>query len=360
MSQPLICATPILSMTPEDETATLPARRGTEYRLPPEKFAILEDEIITAGLYRRTYRAHLLHFLSTLAGLGIVLYLLLYTDTWWVQVLNAIMAGFFTVQLGLLGHDLSHQGVFKSHRRNKLCAVLVWGLGCGLSEGRWYHKHNAHHQSPNHIGHDPDVEIPFIFDHTQTNLRSPFAKRWLFPYQHILFWVGLWFVYPYNILNSLRFIFRDFSWRDAIELLFMAIHFALVFTLTFTALPFATALMFNLLVLLTTGVYMGLIFAPNHKGEDMLAPEETFNWVHQITLTRNLNPSALTSYLCGGLNYQIEHHLFPTVSRFQYPHLSRIVQQFCATQGIPYQSVSWTESLAEIHQALKAESAAWH
>ncbi len=326
---------------------------------PISVYQNLYHQVDQAGLFARTYYAHTITSIITLAGILCVFFVIYYNDTWWVQVANAIMASFFTVQLGLLGHDLSHQGVFRSHRLNKLCAILVWGLGCGLSEGRWYHKHNAHHQAPNHIGHDPDIEIPFVFDHNQATGRSAFAKRWLLPYQPFLFWTGLWFVYPYNLLHSLRYVLKTLSWRDIGEITLMAIHFVVLFVYTFSTLPTTIALMFNAVVFLTIGIYMGLIFAPNHKGEVMFAPEQTYNWVYQIIATRNINPSFLTSYICGGLNYQIEHHLFPTMSRFHYPQASQLVQRFCTQEGIPYQQTSWLDSLREIHQALEAEAAAW-
>ncbi|MCA9361767.1 acyl-CoA desaturase, partial [Candidatus Kaiserbacteria bacterium] len=316
-------------------------------------------EVERAGLFQRTYFEHISIFLLTLLGLGVVAYVVILTDSLAVQIANGVLAGFLTVQLGLIGHDLSHQGVFKDARANTFWAVLVWGLGCGLSESRWYQKHNAHHKAPNHIGHDPDVEIPFVFEHEQAIARSAFQQHFLFPYQHILFWVGVWFVYPHNLRLSITHLFGNLTWRAGIELILMAIHFIVLIKFTLLFLPPLVAGIFTLSVILATGVYMALIFAPNHKGEDMLEVDKEHNWVHQITLSRNITPSFITSYIFGGLECQIEHHLFPTMSRFHYVKARQVVRRFCAMHHIPYHETSWLDSLQLIHEGLRDEAKHW-
>lgn len=334
-------------------------KRGKAYSLPYSEYQLLVAEVTTAGCFSRTYLRHFLVTLVTLIGITLSAYVIVVTDKLWIQLLNACAAGFFTVQLGLIGHDLSHTGVFSSKKLNSIGALIVWGLGCGLSEGRWFFKHNAHHQSPNQIGHDPDVEIPFVFTHEQALLRSPFQQTYILPYQEILFWIGIWFVYPYNLLNSLKFLFRTFTGRSLFELILIAIHFTSIIWFTFLHLPPSIAVLFNLTVMLTTGIYMAVIFAPNHKGEDMLTPNENHNWVHQITLTRNIFSSPVTAYFFGGLDRQIEHHLFPTMSRFYYHRAQNIVRSFCIRYGIPYKETTWLESLQQIHNSLHEEARHW-
>ena len=334
-------------------------KRGSGYSLPVSDYEKLAKTVQEQGCYRRTY----IHFLGitlvTLIGIVLTFIGLTLTDNLFIQIINAVMFGFFSVQLGLIGHDLSHGGVFVSRKLNRNLALLVWGLGCGLSEGRWFYKHNTHHQSPNHIGHDPDLEIPFVFNHEQAKRYTAFSQNWVYPHQHVLFWFGLWFVYPYNILNSMRFLFSNFSLRSLTEILLMALHFLVVFGLTIFFLPIITAIVFNLVVFLVMGIYMGLIFAPNHKGQDMLEEEATYNWVQQITLTRNIKPSFISSYFLGGLEHQIEHHLFPTMPRFQYGKARKIVQVFCHQRKIPYHETTWTQSMGQIHSSLLEESRAW-
>jgi fatty acid desaturase len=157
----------------------------------------------------------------------------------------------------------------------------------------------------------------------------------------------------------LKFIFQDLSLRSLVEIFFMLVHFVLLFGFSIIFLPLAVAMAFQLVVFLTMGVYMGLIFAPNHKGEDMLEAEAAYNWVHQITLTRNIKPGLFTSYFLGGLEHQIEHHLFPTMPRYRYEDARVLVRNFCQEQNIPYHETTWLESLRQIHYSLLEESRAW-
>lgn len=334
-------------------------KRGRDYSLPDREFEELKKQVTKAGCFESSYLSHFIIFLIIANGLAFSAFIIMQTDTIWIQIVNAIFAGFLTVQLGLIGHDLSHNGVFVRSRINQAFSFLIWSIGCGLSESRWFHKHNQHHISPNHIEHDPDVRIPFVFSHEQAQMRSDFAKKYLLPKQHILFWIGLWFVYISNMVFSMRHLFSRFDSRAALELLLIGIHFALVIKFTFWFLPTFVASIFNLVVIFTIGIYMATIFAPNHKGEDMLMPKQNNNWVHQITLTRNIKPSLVTSYLFGGLNYQIEHHLFPSMSRFNYSKARPIVQDFCIKYHLPYKETSWIKSLTEIHQSLKRVAKTW-
>jgi fatty acid desaturase len=332
------------------------APRGISYALPKQEYALLRRQVDLAISNTPPLKQFFTIASITSAALTLCHFMITRDLHPLWHIINATAMGFFTVQLGLLGHDLSHQSVFQSQRKNQILATLIWGLGCGLSERRWFAKHNMHHAAPNHIGHDPDIEIPFIFDHEQTESLSPFQRRWLLPYQHYLFWIGIWFVYPYNLLNSLRFIGKQINWITLIEIILMFAHFGLLFWLTFTYLPFSTAVLFLTITCVAASVYMGLIFAPNHKGEDMLPAQATYNWVHQITLSRNITASPLIDYIFGGLQYQIEHHLFPTYSRFHYPTISRIVRSFCQENNIPYHETTWLASLAIIHTSLKQEA----
>lgn len=331
-------------------------KRGSEYSLPYSEYQSLLIAVTKAGCFKSTLKQHAFTFFAAVVGLCLSFYILTLTDVLWIQLINAFIAAFFTVQLGLLGHALSHSQVFESERVNRVLAVLVWGLGCGLSEGRWFFKHSVHHRSPNHIGQDPDLEIPFVFSDEQAGLRSDFQKKYLFPYQHILFWIGLWFVYPYNILNSMRYLFSDMTWRSAVEMILIFIHYIVAIKVTFLFLPTTTAVIFNLAALLFMGIYVGSAFAPNHKGEDMLSPNKKHNWVHQITLTRNIAPSPIISYVLSGIECQIEHHLFPTMPRFAYPRAREIVKDYCEKNNIPYHETSWIGSLQQIHNSLKDEA----
>ena len=98
------------------------------------------------------------------------------------------------------------------------------------------------------------------------------------------------------------------------------------------------------------GVYMGCSFAPNHKGMPMMQPGEQLDFLRkQVLTTRNVRGGWLVDFALGGLNYQIEHHLFPSMPRANLRHAQADVREFCAHNGIPY---SQTSALGSYRQVL--------
>jgi len=321
-----------------------------------EGYEALAAEALRLGLFDRTYGRYALCAAVALAGMGASLYAVTLTSNPFFQFCNAILLGFFSVQIGMVGHDLSHGEVFVSRRINRFCSSLAWGLCAGLSEFRWFEKHNQHHLRPNHVGHDPDLSIPFMFGPEQVKAAPVYLRRWVLPHQHFWFWPALSAVYPFNIMYSMRYYLRARSPLALAELALVVFHFIILGYFVFTFLPLATALLFFTTVFAAAGVYMGLVFAPNHKGRPELAPSQEFSWIHQILFTRDLRPSWGTFYLFGGLNFQIEHHLFPTMSRFKYRQAYDIVRDYCTKAGIEHHETTWGKSLGEMHRALRTQA----
>jgi fatty acid desaturase len=89
------------------------------------------------------------------------------------------------------------------------------------------------------------------------------------------------------------------------------------------------------------GLYLGLSFAPNHKGMPMLSSEDSAAGSHdhlrtQVLTARNVRPGRVVDAALGGLNYQIEHHLFPSMPRHNLRRAQPIVQAFCVSRGVSY------------------------
>ena len=89
------------------------------------------------------------------------------------------------------------------------------------------------------------------------------------------------------------------------------------------------------------GLYMGCSFAPNHKGMQTIAADAEVDFLRRQVLTsRNVRGGALVDVLLGGLNYQIEHHLFPNMPRYSLPRAQRLVRRYCADAQISYTETS--------------------
>ena len=105
----------------------------------------------------------------------------------------------------------------------------------------------------------------------------------------------------------------------------------------FWALPVGMAFAFLGVQLGLFGLYMGAVFAPNHKGMPIVPKDARIDFLRrQVLMSRNVTGTRFVDWFTGGLNHQVEHHLFPSMPR---PHLRRarpIVRDFCAQRGISY------------------------
>ena len=263
-------------------------------------------------------------------------------DSWACLGVAALLA-FLSTQLAFFGHDAGHQQIFASRRANRTVGFAVGNVLTGMGFGWWVPKHNAHHAHPNVVGRDPDigdgaVSLAFTADGAG-NRRG--AGRVLARYQAWLFFpllllegVGL---HASGVDNLLRR--RDRS--SAVEGILLGVHAALYLTAVLWVLSPLRAVAFVAVQQGLFGLYLGCTFAPNHKGMPVLIDDSELGFLRrQIITSRNVTGGPLIAFVFGGLNYQIEHHLFPSMPR---PNLSRarpIVQMFCADRGITYHESS--------------------
>ena len=133
----------------------------------------------------------------------------------------------------------------------------------------------------------------------------------------------------------------------------MVLHFALYLSLLFTALEPLQAVLFIAVHRGLYGVYMVSIFAPNHKAMPLLENDSEEDFLRRQVLTsRNVFSHPVTDFWYGGLNYQIEHHLFPRMPRNNLRLAQPIVKDFCRAHAIAYHETSVLQSYGEILQHL--------
>ena len=154
----------------------------------------------------------------------------------------------------------------------------------------------------------------------------------------------------YMLTNRLRF--------PIAETLAMAGHIGVYTCLVFLSLPFWQGLLFIAVNQLLIGLYIGSTFAPNHKGMLMLDGKIKLDFLRRQVLTsRNVKSSPVNDVLYGGLNYQIEHHLFPSMPRHQLKRAQKIIRPFCGENSISYYETGVFQSQREILQYLHRVSA---
>ncbi len=307
-------------------------------------FAELSKLVIDAGLLkrRRVYYAVKIS-LNLLAFAGGWVAFAHLGDSWWQLFLAAFFAMMFT-QLSFIGHDAGHKQIFRGRKANDVTGFVHGGL-TGLSYGWWIGTHTRHHANPNHEDEDPDVNLAaLIFTKAQGTERRGFL-RWMAKYQAFLFF-PLLLLEGLNLhASSVTAMFQRGFKRRKLEAVLMVAHVAAYLTAVFVVLSPGVGFVFIAVHQGLWGVYMGCSFAPNHKGMPTLSAGHKLDFLRKQVLTsRNVRGGPVVDFALGGLNYQIEHHLFPSMARPNLKHAQVIVREFCAKHGIDYAQCGWAAS----------------
>jgi fatty acid desaturase len=320
-------------------------------------YADLKRRIVDAGLLRKQLGYYLMNTAIRLSLLAVSIAVLLLFDAFWVQALNAVFMAFAFTQIGYLGHDAGHRQVFEGAKKNDYFGLAI-NTVLGLSRSWWVDTHNQHHVSPNDLERDPHTALP-IFAFSDEQARGKTGKlRSIVGYQAFYF-------FPVLLLEgigvraaSIQYLLADRTARRWIELTAMALHFTVYLALVFYALQPIHALLFIVIHQSMFGLYMGSVFAPNHKGMPTIDAASELDFLRKQVLTsRDVKGHAVTDFVYGGLNYQIEHHLFPSMPRNKLGEAQVIVRQFCIERNIPYKESGAIESHREILSFLHEVSA---
>ncbi|MDI2098275.1 fatty acid desaturase family protein [Ruicaihuangia caeni] len=339
-------------------TSTLGAVRGTTPKTDrpniTQSYTAVSRVIKESGLLRRTHRFYAMLGLGLTAALvGAGFGFVLLGDSW-LQLLIAGALGVIFTQFAFLAHEASHRQVLHSGPANDRLGRFLATFVVGMSYAWWMNKHTRHHANPNKVGKDPDIEFDTISFIEQDAAKQRGIIALITRKQGYLF-------FPLLLLEGLNLHYRSVRTLFArgpvkgrwVELTAIAIRFALYLTVIFASLPLGMAFAFLGVQLAVFGVYMGASFAPNHKGMPIIGADEKLDFFSkQVRTSRNISGGWWASALMGGLNYQVEHHLFPNMPR---PHLARartIVREHCQTLGVPYTETNLIRSYAIVIEYL--------
>ncbi|MET4783693.1 acyl-CoA desaturase [Glaciihabitans sp. UYNi722] len=324
-------------------TKTVP---GGNRANPTTEYSALLRTVRDAGLLRRRTGFYVMMFSAVVLALGgAVTGFILLGDTWY-QLLIAGALGVILTQFAFLAHEASHRQVFTSGRANDIAGRTIANLFVGISYSWWMTKHSRHHANPNVIGKDPDVERDFVSFVESDAAKATGIYAWATRRQGYLFFPILMLEGINLHRHGLQTVFGrgkvDKRW---VEISMISTRLAAYITAIFLFLPLGMGFAFLGVQLAVFGVYMGASFAPNHKGMPVLPHDSKVDFLRRQVLTsRNVKGSWIMDSYMGGLNYQIEHHLFPNMPR---PHLAKaqeIVKEYCDTHRILYTETTLSES----------------
>ncbi|MEV4764514.1 acyl-CoA desaturase [Micromonospora chokoriensis] len=321
--------------------------RGSEY-------ADLSRLVRNAGLLDRRPRRYAARVTAVLGGLVLLGVLFVRLGSSWWQTATAAGVAVLLAQLAFLGHDAGHRQIFRSRRANDVVGLVCANLVTGISFGWWVDKHNRHHAHPNTEGRDPDLVVaPLSFTAgqaaAQRGLRALFVRHQAALFFPLLLAEGL-HLHGASVRAVVR---RGGLRRRRTEAGLLVVHFAGYLGAVFLVLSGPQAIVFILVNQAVFGLYLGSSFAPNHKGMPILTEADNLDYLRRQVLTsRNVRGGPLVDALLGGLNYQIEHHLFPSMPRPNLHHAQPLVRQFCAEHDVPYHETtliqSWAQGLAHL------------
>jgi fatty acid desaturase len=313
-----------------------PTQRGSDY-------ATLVKAVRSAGLFKRRLASYGIRGALTLGSYAAICLAIVWVGNSWYQLINAVVFGLVWGQLAFLGHDAGHQAIFARRRLNDVLGRMLGNVLVGLSYGWWVDTHNRHHANPNHEERDPDVgDGVLAFTAAQAARRTGRVSGFVARRQ-------AWLFFPFLALEGISLHVDSVAavtsgeYRSArggsrrIEAGGLILHAVLYVALLLLVMSPEKAVAFAAAHQAVWGIYMGCTFAPNHKGMPIISSGQNLDFMRRQVLTsRNVRGGLLIDFALGGLNYQIEHHLFPSMPRASLRHAQPLVRAHCAALGVPY------------------------
>ena len=248
------------------------------------------------------------------------------------------LLGVLSAQYGFIAHEAAHRQVFRGNKANDWLGLILANLFAGLSYGFWMKKHNQHHKVPNQIDADPDIAIRILSFTPESRNSKKGIERWLSERQGYLF-PFLLFLTGFDLLLD---SFAGLGRKDKVlktrllEFGLMVVRQAAPYVAMGLIFGWLWAIALWIFQMMIFGFFMGAAFAPNHKGMPLVPKDAKLDFFsRQVLTSRNIRGSWLKDNLMGGLNYQVEHHLFPSMARPNLRKAHAIVGEYCRQNDIP-------------------------
>jgi len=263
-----------------------------------------------------------------------------------------------------LQHDLGHLSVFQGESFwNHTLHHFVIGVVKGASSSWWNHRHFRHHAKPNIASKDPDIQYVWMFQFGKS-LPVSWGKKKLgfmpYQFQHLYWWFfGPPFVLPFYFhVEILVWVFRHKRWVDL--LCIVAFIWRFIFTFSgVTGGAWAVMKMYFFARLLESHWFVW-VTQMNHLPMDIDGDQKRDWLTLQVKATCDVEGSLFNDWFTGHLNYQVEHHLFPTMPRCNLPHVAGRVRALCEKHNLNLETKSLFGAFADIVVSLRESGQLWY
>jgi fatty acid desaturase len=262
--------------------------------------------------------------------------------------------------MGFVGHDAGHYALSRKPWVNDFWGQVGMTFVCGMSFGFWRSRHNQHHAHCQEIDGDPDMHFGVLFS------VYPHSANWKTPLGRVFLRIQKWAFWPLSSLYwvTLRYDgIRDLFQRPKetkVDRFLMPLHWIVLLVIPGLVFGWPAALFAYLTMSCLSSLMTASVFIPNHIGMRRLQTGQKLSYFEQqITTSRNISNPPLLDFYYGGLNSQIEHHLFPRVSHHRYRAMRPFVRAFCKQHGVPYYEASLYRALASVGNHLGDMTAAY-
>ncbi len=323
-----------------------------------DDFAELSRQVRDDGLMVRRRGYYTVKISATVVALfALVVTALVLGNSWW-NLGVAVGLAFVLAQLGFIGHDAGHRQICTRRRHNDAIGLVVANLFTGFSFGWWLSKHNRHHAHTNRPEKDPDM-APGALVYTREQVLGLGRVGRLYASAQAVLLVPLLFLEALNMhVASAAALLRRRDLAAVAEAGLLAVHIGVFFVAPFLVLSPVRAVVFIAVTQSLFGFYLGVSFLTNHVGMPVLVPGDELGFLRrQVVTSRNLSGPLFTGFLFGGLDTQIEHHLFPTMPRANLRRARKLVRPFCTEHRIDYTEQSPWRAYRDVVRHLRVTGA---
>lgn len=320
----------------------------------PDIFDELKAEVRKAGLLARVPIRGSIEMIAILISMGMIFTIVYYWEMlapsgWGAVALGLFMTLVFTRAV-FVSHDMLHTQYFKNKTLSMKLSYPFSAFILSNSSSWWDFKHNVnHHTWCNVIEKDEDImALDGAFTPNNKGKNSFYKK-----YKHIIFWGAMFFMYPAFIIQSYNFALKRKKYG---EFILMLMHWPIVWGTIFYFLPLSDAIIVLLTLNFTLSPWLAFGFITNHLGCEVFDLEDAkkMSWMElQMRTSRSLIGGKFVHWFYGGLNTQIEHHLFPKAPRFNLLKVQQMTRDFAKKHNLRYFESTPIQAYVQINSAIK-------